>query len=105
MNNKGFTLIELIIVIVIIMLVASVAIPAIMQFVSDEDLASKTGVFVREFKQEANPEVRVETKTVTIDKSGVICQEGKKVITIDGVIYHLGTIKNTWGDLEAVDCQ
>jgi prepilin-type N-terminal cleavage/methylation domain-containing protein len=105
MKEKGFTLIELIITIVIIMVVGSIAIPIAMEFVRDEDLASKAGVFVREFKQEVDPEVRVETETVTIDRSGVNCLDGKKTITIDGVVYHLGKIKNSWGDLEAVDCQ
>ncbi len=103
MKNKGFSLIELMVAIAIFGVVAAIVIPAVFEFMDNEKIAQKTGQLVREFKQEADPEVQI--KTVTIDKSGVICQEGKKTINIDGVIYHLGTIKNTWGDLEAVDCQ
>jgi prepilin-type N-terminal cleavage/methylation domain-containing protein len=99
MNKKGFTLIDLMIVLAVI----AFLIPAILAFMEDEKIAQKTGSLIKEFKQEATPEVV--TETVTIDRSGVTCQDGKKTITIDGVVYHLGLIKNTWGDLESIDCQ
>jgi len=94
MNKKGFSIIDLLIVIAVI----TFLIPPILVFI-----AQKTGSLIKEFKQEATPEVV--TETVTIDRSGVTCQDGKKVIEIDGVVYHLGLIKNTWGDLTPVDCQ
>ena len=105
MNKKGFTIIELMIVLFIIGIIGSIFIPAVLQFMQDEKIAQKTGSLIKEFKQEASTEVRVETKTITIDKSGVKCRDGKKVIEIDGVEYHLGLIKNSWGDLAPIECQ
>lgn len=89
------------IAIAIIGLIASTS----LEWVKEEKIGQQLGEIVAEFKEGVEPETRVETKTITVDRSGVICLEGKKTVTIDGVVYHLGLIKNSWGDLEAVDCQ
>jgi len=104
-NKKGFSLIELMIVIAIFFTMASLILSVVFNFMEKEKIAQKTGSLIKEFKDEVNPEIKVITKTKIIDKSGVQCLEGKKVITIDGVTYYLGTVKNTWGDLTPVECE
>jgi len=101
-NKKGFTLMELMIVIVIFGIFASMFIPAVFKFMDDEKIAQKTGILIKEFKQEVEPEVRV--KTITVDRSGVKCIEGKKAIEIDNKIYYIGTL-DSWGDIKSIDCQ
>ena len=98
MNKKGFTIIEVMIVLAILGFI----IPIFFAFMEDEKIAQKAGSLVKEFNQEAAPEVRVET--VTIDRSGVKCFEGKKAIEIDGKIYYIGNI-DTWGDIKSIDCE
>jgi len=103
MNQKGFTIIELLIVILIIGIFTSVAIPSFFEWAKEEKIAQQAGNLIKEFKEESEP--KVITNNVVIDKLGVSCQDGQKIIELDGVIYHLGTIKNTWGDLAPVECQ
>jgi prepilin-type N-terminal cleavage/methylation domain-containing protein len=98
MKQKGFTLIELLIVIVIIMIIGSLLVPAFFKFMEDEK-ANQEPTNLLQFKKEA----KVETKF--INNSRINCLDGKQTITINGVVYHLGLIKNSWGDLEGVDCQ
>ena len=98
MNKKGFSLVELLLFIAILGFV----IPSIFAFMEDEDIAQKTGNFVKEFKQEAKPEVKV--KTITVDRSGVKCIDGRKAIEIDNTIYYIGTL-DTWGDIKGIECQ
>jgi len=97
MNKKGFTLIELIVGIAIIGILMSL----LFTFLEDEKIVQKTGALVK-FKQEVKPIVK--NKTIILDKCGIKCIGGKKIIEIDGIVYYLGTIKNSWGDLETVDC-
>ena len=104
MNKKGFTLIDLMIVIFIIGIIGSLVVPTFFAFIEEEKIAQKAGSFVKEFNEEVDPKVRVETKTVTIDRSGVKCIEGKKAIEIGGKIYYIGDI-DTWGDIKGIECQ
>ncbi len=99
MNNKGFSIIDLLIII----LVSGFIISAGLKFLEREEVAKKVGSMVSDFNGEVKS--KVITKTVVIDKSDVNCLDGKKTISINGETYHLSKIKNTWGDLEAVDCQ
>jgi len=101
MSKKGFNIIELIMTILIIGIIGSVAIPAIFQFMDDEKIVQKTGILIKEFKEESTTEVKI--KTVTIDRSGVKCIEGKKAIEIDNKIYYIGTL-DTWGDIKGIEC-
>lgn len=96
-NQKGF--INLIIMVIII----GAVIVASLEWAKEKKIGKQLGEIVGEFKQGSEPKIQVKTKT--IDRSGVDCLDGKKTITIDGVVYHLGLIKNSWGDLESVDCQ
>ena len=100
-NEKGFFQVILMIMIIGAVIVAS------LEWAREEKIGKQLGEIVSEFKESSEQvtQFQPETKTVTIDRSGVNCLDGKKTITINGVVYHLGTIKNTWGDLEAVDCQ
>jgi hypothetical protein len=99
MNEKGFSIFDLIITLAIIGFIITTG----LEFLTDEEVGKKVGALVSDFNGEVEP--KVVTKTVTIDNSGVNCLDGKKTITISGETYHLGRIKNTWGDLESVDCQ
>jgi len=101
-NKKGFSILELLIIIFIIGIFATVFVPAIFQFMDDEKIAQKTGNIIKEFKQEVEPEVRI--KTITVDRSGVKCINGKKAIEIDNKIYYIGNI-DTWGDIKSIDCK
>jgi len=101
-NKKGFSLIELMIVIFIIGIFGSFAIPTFFQFMEDEKVAQKAGSLVKEFKQETSTEVK--TKTITVDRSGVKCIEGRKAIEIGDTIYYIGTL-DTWGDIKGIECQ
>jgi len=98
-NEKGFIQIILLVVIIGAVIVAT------LDWAKEEKIAKQVGELVSEFKEGAETKTIIETKTVTVDRSGVNCLDGKKTVTINGVVYHLGLIKNTWGDLEAVDCQ
>lgn len=100
-NENGWSIFEIFIGLMIIGVIST----AVLEWAKDEKIAQQLGEFTAEFKQSAEPTTIIKTETVTIDRSGVNCLDGKKTVTIEGVVYHLGLIKNTWGDLEGVDCQ
>jgi hypothetical protein len=100
MNQKGISIIEIFIGLMILGVVAT----GVLEWVKEEKIAQQLGEFTAEFKGSSEPIIQIQKEIVTIDKSGVICLDGKKTIMIDGETYHLGRVKNTWGDLEGVDC-
>ena len=102
MNNKGFSIIELMIITAIIMILGSIIVPNIIQWASDEKIAQKTGSLVKEFKQEAQPEVKI--KTVTINRSGIKCIDGRQAIEVDGKIYYIGEL-DSWDDIKSIECK
>jgi len=101
-NKKGYTLMELMIVIVIFGIFASMFIPAVFKFMDDEKIAQKTGSIIKEFKQESSQEIKI--KTITVDRSGIKCINGKKAIEIDSKIYYIGFM-DTWDDIKSIDCK
>lgn len=98
-NEKGYFQLILMVMIIGAIVVGS------LEWMRENQIGKQFGEVVSEFKQSAEKNAEPITETVTIDRSGVTCLDGKKTITINGVVYHLGLIKNSWGDLEAVDCQ
>jgi len=105
MNKKGFTLIELMIVIAIIGILAALLIPGLAGWIG-RDSGSSNIVEYKQSSVQVTPVEEPETKeTKVINDCGIKCIDGKKAIEVDGVIFQLSKIKNSWGDLEGIDCQ
>lgn len=75
--------------------------PDIVNYLKEENIPQQAGELVREFNSSYKPEVA----PTIINTCNVTCFEGKQTIEINGKIYHLGLVKNTWGDLESIDCE
>lgn len=96
MVKKGFTLIELIVVIAIIGILSLLFIPTIVSYFDETKDTSKGG-----YSQSTS----IEEPKIVNQNNNLKCVDGKKVIELNGEVFHLGKIKNSWGDLESIDCQ
>lgn len=109
-NNKGFTLLQMMIVIAMFSIIASIIIPNVYYYMKKEKIAQRSGKLVKEFKQELESDVVVdvtledEAKTVIVDEFSIKCINGKKTIVINGKIYHIGIV-DTWDDIKSIDCE
>ncbi len=112
MNKKGFTIIELLICVAIIGILVAIVLPIGMK------LLGSNGSDVVTFNTEpatvvvSTPQVVVEDEigNETIVENLIVedtpgCSDGKRTIVVDGELYFLGKVKNTWGDLEGVPCE
>lgn len=98
MNQKGFTLIELIIVIMIIGILGIFTIPIFMGFRTEGD--SQVEVF------ELSETVDQPTISNVVNTPGTVkCFGGYKVIELGGKTYWIGDEPDTWGDLKAIPCK
>jgi prepilin-type N-terminal cleavage/methylation domain-containing protein len=98
MNKKGFTLIELLVIIAIFGILGAILVPKISEYIVKKE--GTTTEKKEDFKS------MVEKKMVSVPTQQIIeCVEGKQTIKIQGEVFYLGRIKNTWGDLEAINCE
>lgn len=75
--------------------------PKIIDFIETEQVPQKAGEIVRSFNSTYKPE----ESTTIINSCNVMCVDGVKTIEVGGIVYRLGVVKNTWGDLDSVVCQ
>lgn len=104
MNNRGYSVVNFLVSLGIVILVASVVTPELLSWLKTEKIASLLGEQVREFKSGyEDPKMKKDVPTI-INSCNTDCLEGKQTIKIGDKIYFLGVVKNTWGDLEKIDC-
>lgn len=75
--------------------------PELFNYIREEGIAEEVGEIARTFNESYDPNAPA---PVIMSECNIDCLEGKKIITLDGIVYHLGVVKNSWGDLEGVDC-